>query len=61
LTEGTNLYYTATRANAAIDARVTQTFVNNLNIDAATLGGDSKTTILATAQADALALAIALG
>jgi len=61
LTEGTNLYYTDTRANAAIDARVTQTFVNNLNIDAATLGGDSKTTILATAQADALALAIALG
>ena len=61
LTEGSNLYYTATRANAAIDARVTQTFVNNLNIDAATLGGDSKTTILATAQADALALAIALG
>lgn len=61
LTEGTNLYYTDARANAAIDARVTQTFVNNLNIDAATLGGDSKTTILATAQADALALAIALG
>ena len=31
------------------------------NVDAATLGGDSKATILATAQADALALAIALG
>lgn len=30
--EGTNLYYTDTRANAAIDARVTQAFVNNLNI-----------------------------
>ena len=31
------------------------------NVDAATLGGDSKATILASAQADALALAIALG
>lgn len=31
------------------------------NVDAATLGGDSKTTILATAEANALALAIALG
>ena len=30
--EGTNLYYTDARANAAIDARVTQNFVNNLNI-----------------------------
>lgn len=31
------------------------------NVDAATLDGDSKTTILATAEANALALAIALG
>lgn len=62
LSEGvSNLYYTDVRANAAIDTRVTQTFVNNLNVDAATLGGDSKTTILATAEANALALAIALG
>ena len=30
--EGTNLYYTSTRANAAIDGRVTRTFVNNLGI-----------------------------
>jgi len=30
--EGTNLYYTTARANAAIDARVNQNFVNNLNI-----------------------------
>ena len=30
--EGTNLYFTDARANAAIDARVNQTFVNNLNI-----------------------------
>jgi hypothetical protein len=33
LTEGTNLYYTDTRANAAIDARVTKSFVENLDID----------------------------
>ena len=61
LSEGTNLYYTDARANAAIDARVDKTFVDNLGIDAATLGGDSKATILATAEANALALAIALG
>lgn len=57
LTEGTNLYYTDTRANAAIDARVTQTYVNNLNVDAATLNGKTSTDIEATA----LALSIALG
>jgi len=32
LTEGTNLYYTETRANSAIDARVTKTFVDNLAV-----------------------------
>ena len=61
MTENTNLYYTDARANTAIDARVTQTFVNNLNVDAATLGGDSKATLLATAESNALALSIALG
>ena len=62
LSEGaTNQYYTTTRVNSAIDARVDTTFVNALNVDAATLEGDSKATILATAQADALALSIALG
>jgi len=61
LAEGTNLYYTDARANTAIDARVDQTFVNNLNVDADTLGGDSKSTILSTAESNALALAIALG
>jgi hypothetical protein len=30
--EGTNLYYTDSRVNTAIDARVNQTFVNGLNI-----------------------------
>ena len=61
LTEGTNLYYTTARANTDIDARVTKTYVDGLGVDAATLGGDTKQTILDTAQADALALAIALG
>ena len=61
ITEGTNLYYTDARANTAIDTRVDQTFVDNLNVDAATLGGDSKATILATAESNALALSIALG
>jgi len=32
LAEGTNLYYTTTRANSAIDARVTKTFVDNLSV-----------------------------
>lgn len=32
LSEGTNLYYTTTRANTAIDNRVTKTFVESLNI-----------------------------
>lgn len=61
LTEGTNLYYTAARANSAIDTRVTTAFVDGLNVDAETLGGSTKTTILADAEANALALAIALG
>ena len=56
-----NLYYTAARANTAIDARVNTAFVDALNVDAATLNGDSKATILATAEASALALSIALG
>ena len=62
LSEGTNLYYTTARANSAIDARVTSSFVSNLgSLDAATLEGDNKATILATAEASALALSIALG
>lgn len=56
LVEGnTNLYYTETRANTAIDSRVTQTFVNNLNITAAgvqansiTLGTDTTGNYVAT-------------
>ena len=61
LSERSNLYYTDARANSAIDARVTQAFVNNLNVDAETLDGDTKATLLATAESNALALSIALG
>ena len=61
LSEGSNLYYTDARSNSAIDARVTQAFVNNLNVDAETLDGDTKATLLATAESNALALSIALG
>jgi len=35
--EGTNFYYTTARANTDIDARVTKSFVNALNVDADTL------------------------
>ena len=44
LAEGTNLYYTAARANAAIDARVNKTFIDALNVDADTLDGIDSTT-----------------
>ena len=42
LSEGsTNLYYTDTRANAAIDARVTKSFVDALNVQAASVDANS--------------------
>ena len=37
ISEGTNLYYTDTRTNSAIDARVDKAFVDALNVDADTL------------------------
>ena len=43
LTEGTNLYYTTARANTDIDARVTTSFVNALNVTAASVQADSVT------------------
>ena len=61
LAEGSNLYYTAARTNSAIDTRVNQAFVNGLNVDAEALDGATKAVILATAQSESLALAIALG
>ena len=40
LVEGDNLYFTTERANAAIDSRVTQSFINALDVDSATLEGE---------------------
>lgn len=48
LSEGTNLYYTTARADSAIDVRVTQAFVNNLDVDADTVDGIHAATILQT-------------
>lgn len=51
LAEGTtNLYYTVTRANSAIDARVTKSFVDALNVDADTLDGNDSTAFATSAQ-----------
>ena len=43
VSEGTNLYYTVARANTAIDARVTKSFVDGLNINADLLDGQQGT------------------
>ena len=43
IAEGSRLYFTTTRANAAIDARVDKTFVDALNVDADTLDGFDST------------------
>jgi len=49
LSEGsTNQYYTTTRANSAIDARVTKTFVDNLGVDYTSLS--SKPTLVDSAE-----------
>lgn len=45
LSEGTNLYYTDTRANSAIDTRVTKSFVDGLNVDFNTLSSKPDPTI----------------
>ena len=51
VTEGsTNLYYTDTRANSAIDTRVDKTFVDNLNVDADTLDGVDSTGFATSTQ-----------
>ena len=50
VSEGTNLYYTATRANSAIDARVTKTFVDNLGVNANTLNGHADTYFATSTQ-----------
>ena len=52
LSEGSsNLYHTTARVNSAIDSRVTQSFVNNLNVTAASATGNAATaTALETAR-----------
>ena len=65
LSEGSNLYYTDARVDARVPSVITSTvdqaFVNNLNVDAETLDGDTKATLLAIAESNSLALSIALG
>ena len=46
----TNLWYTTTRANTDIDARVTKAFVDALNVDADTLDGIDSTGFATAAQ-----------
>ena len=48
--EGSNLFYTTTRANTDIDARVTKAFVDALNVDADTLDGNDSTAFATAAQ-----------
>lgn len=51
LAEGaTNLYYTDTRANSAIDTRVNKAFVDALNVDADTLDGIDSTGFATSSQ-----------
>ena len=46
LSEGTNEYHTAARVNTLIDARVTNSFVDALNVDSDTLDGLSSASFL---------------
>ena len=46
LSEGTNEYHTSARVNTLIDARVTNSFVDALNVDADTLDGISSASFL---------------
>jgi hypothetical protein len=45
ITEGTNLYYTTTRVNDAIDARVTKEYVDDLAVETTTLVTTTETQI----------------
>jgi len=47
ITEGSRLYFTEARANAAIDTRVNKAFVDALNVDADTLDGFDSTAFAA--------------
>ena len=50
--EGSRLYFTTTRANTAIDTRVTKSFVDALNADADTLDGIDSASFLRSDTAD---------
>jgi len=52
LSEGSSLYYTTARANSAIDARVTASFINALEVDAGTIDGINSTQFLRSDAAD---------
>ena len=52
LSEGTNLYYTTARANSAIDARVTNSFVDALDVDADTVDNLHASSFLRSDAAD---------
>ena len=52
LSEGTNQYHTSSRVNSLIDARVTNSFVDALNVDADTLDGISSASFLRSDASD---------
>jgi len=51
LTENTNLYFTNSRANSAIDSKVNKAFIDNLSVVASSASGNAgSATVLATAR-----------
>ena len=57
----TNLYYTSSRADADIDAKITQPYINALNINADKLDGYHATSFIQTGTLAAVALSGAYG
>ena len=57
----TNLYYTSSRANADIDAKITQPYINALNINADKLDGYHATSFIQTGTLAAVASSGAYG
>ena len=52
LSEGTNQYHTSARVNSLIDARVTNSYVDALNVDADTLDGINSSSFMRSDAAD---------
>ncbi len=52
LSEGTNQYHTSARVNTLIDARVTNSYVDALNVDADTLDGINSSSFMRSDAAD---------